>query len=126
MYNSKTNIRRRFYFGKDIPAGGGLPAYKKGDLIPKEFLTAYEDTMWYIYPNWTKFGTDKHAGGDFIYGYTKDQYVMRLPDTYLLREAAYLGKGDKASASSDVNVIGISVRAPRCTAAVLSFDQLTD
>ena len=124
--NNETNIRRNFYFGKDIPAAGGQPAYKKGDLIPKAFLTAYEDTMWYIYPNWTKFGTDKHAGGDFIYGYTKDQYVMRLPETYLLRAEAYLAKGDKANAAADVNVIRTRAKAPLATAAEMSIDYILD
>ena len=124
--NNETNIRRRFYFGRDIPAAGGQPAYKKGDLIPKAFLTAYEDSMWYIYPNWTKFGTDKHAGGDFIYGYTKDQYVMRLPETYLLRAEAYLAKGDKANAAADVNVIRTRAKAPLATAAEMTLDYILD
>jgi hypothetical protein len=124
--NNETNIRRKFYFGKDIPAAGGQPAYKKGDLIPKAFLTAYEDSMWYIYPNWTKFGTDKHAGGDFIYGYTKDQYVMRLPETYLLRAEAYLAKGDKANAAADVNVIRTRAKAPLATASEMTLDYILD
>jgi hypothetical protein len=124
--NNETNIRRNFYFGRDIPAAGGQPAYKKGDLIPKAFLTAYEDSMWYIYPNWTKFGTDKHAGGDFIYGYTKDQYVMRLPETYLLRAEAYLAKGDKANAAADVNVIRTRAKAPLATAAEMTLDYILD
>ena len=124
--NNETNIRRKFYFGRDIPAAGGQPAYKKGDLIPKAFLTAYEDSMWYIYPNWPKFGTDKHAGGDFIYGYTKDQYVMRLPETYLLRAEAYLAKGDKANAAADVNVIRTRAKAPLATAAEMTLDYILD
>jgi hypothetical protein len=124
--NNETNIRRKFYFPRDIPAAGGQPAYKKGDLIPKAFLTAYEDSMWFIYPNWTKFGTDKHFGGDFIYGYTKDQYVMRLPETYLLRAEAYLGKGDKASAAADVNVIRTRAQAPLATATEMTLDYILD
>ena len=124
--NNETNIRRKFYFGTNIAAAGGQPAYAKGTLIPKSFLTAYEDTMWYIYPNWTKFGTDKHAGGDFIYGYTKDQYVMRLPETYLLRAEAYLAKGDKVSAAADVNVIRTRAQAPLATAAEMSLDYILD
>ena len=79
--NNETNIRRKFYFNTNIAATATQPAFKKGDLIPKSFLTAAEDSMWYCYPNWTKFGTDKHFAGDFIYGYTKDQFVMRLPET---------------------------------------------
>ena len=124
--NNETNIRRRFYFGTNIAASGGQPAYAKGALIPRSFLTAYEDTMWFIYPNWTKFGTDRHAGGDFIYGYTKDQYVMRLPETYLLRAEAYLAKGDKVSAAADVNVIRTRAQARLATAAEISLDYILD
>jgi len=124
--NSEANIRRKFYFGANIAAAGGQPAYKKGDLIPKSFLTAYEDTMWYIYPNWTKFGTDKHADGNFVNGYTKDQYVMRLPETYLLRAEAYLAKGDKASAAADINVIRTRAKAPLATANEITLDYILD
>ena len=124
--NNETNIRRKFYFGANIAASGSQPAYPKGALIPKSFLTAYEDSMWFIYPNWTKFGTDKHAGGDFIYGYTKDQYVMRLPETYLLRAEAYLAKGDKVSAAADVNVIRTRAQAPLATAAEMNLDYILD
>jgi hypothetical protein len=124
--NNETNIRRKFYFGTNIAASGSQPAYPKGALIPKSFLTAYEDSMWFIYPNWTKFGTDKHAGGDFIYGYTKDQYVMRLPETYLLRAEAYLAKGDKNSATADVNAIRTRAQAPLATAAEMNLDYILD
>jgi len=124
--NNETNIRRKFYFGANIAASGSQPAYPKGALIPKSFLTAYEDSMWFIYPNWTKFGTDKHAGGDFIYGYTKDQYVMRLPETYLLRAEAYLAKGDKNSATADVNAIRTRAQAPLATAAEMNLDYILD
>lgn len=124
--NNETNIRRKFYFGTNIAATATQPAYTKGELIPSSFLTAYEDTMWYTYPNWTKFGTDKHDGGNFVNGYTKDQYVMRLPETYLLRAEAYIAKGDKASAAADVNVIRTRAKAPLATAADMSLDYILD
>jgi hypothetical protein len=82
--------------------------------------------MWYIYPNWTKFGTDKHADGNFVNGYTKDQYVMRLPETYLLRAEAYLAKGDRASAAADINVIRTRARAPLATANQITLDYILD
>ena len=124
--NNETNIRRNFYFGTNIAASATQPAYTKGQLIPKSFLTAYEDTMWYIYPNWTKFGTDKHGDGGFIYGYTKDQYVMRLPETYLLRAEAYLAKGDKANAAADVNVIRTRAKAPLASPNDMTLDYILD
>jgi hypothetical protein len=124
--NNETNIRRKFYFGTNIAATATQPAFSKGDLIPKSFLTANEDSMWFIYPNWTKFGTDKHFGGDFINGYTKDQYVMRLPETYLLRAEAFLGKGDKVSAAADINVIRTRANAPLATASEINIDYILD
>lgn len=124
--NSEANIRRNYYFGANIPASGSLPAYQKGELIPKAFMTAPEDSMWYAYPNWSKMGTDKHYNGDFLYGYTKSQYVMRLPETYLLRAEAYLAKGDKTSAANDINVIRTRAKAPLVLAANVNLDYILD
>jgi hypothetical protein len=124
--NNETNIRRKFYFNTNIAATATQPAFKKGDLIPKSFLTAAEDSMWYCYPNWTKFGTDKHFAGDFIYGYTKDQFVMRLPETLLLRAEAYIAKGDKASALADVNTIRARAKAPLATVNQMDINYILD
>jgi hypothetical protein len=124
--NNETNIRRKYYFNTDIAATSTQPAFKKGDLIPKSFLTAAEDSMWYCYPNWTKFGTDKHFAGDFIYGYTKDQYVMRLSETLLLRAEAYIAKGDKASALADVNTIRTRAKAPLATVNEMDINYILD
>ena len=124
--NNETNIRRKYYFNTNIAATPTQPAFKKGDLIPKSFLTAAEDSMWYCYPNWTKFGTDKHFAGDFIYGYTKDQYVMRLSETLLLRAEAYIAKGDKASALADVNTIRARAKAPLATVNQMDINYILD
>lgn len=124
--NNETNIRRKYYFHRDISASGSQPAFKKGDLIPNSFLTAAGDSMWFVYPNWTKFGTDKHFNGDFIYGYTKDQYVMRLPETLLLRAEAYIAKGDKMNALADVNTIRARARAPLATINQMTLDYILD
>ena len=124
--NNETNIRRKYYFNTNIAATPTQPAFKKGDLIPTSFLTAAEDSMWYCYPNWTKFGTDKHFAGDFIYGYTKDQYVMRLPETLLLRAEAYIAKGDKASALADVNTIRARAKAPLATVNQMDINYILD
>ena len=124
--NNETNIRRKYYFNTNIAATATQPAFKKGDLIPKSFLTAAEDSMWYCYPNWTKFGTDKHFAGDFIYGYTKDQYVMRLSETLLLRAEAYIAKGDKASALADVNTIRARAKAPLATVNQMDINYILD
>ena len=124
--NNETNVRRKFYFGANIPASGSQPAFNKGDLIPKSFLTVKEDSMWFVYPNWTKFGTDKHFAGDFISGYTKDQYVMRLPETILLRAEAYLAKGDRVSAAADINLIRSRANAPLANPSEITIDYILD
>ena len=124
--NNETNVRRKFYFGANIPASGSQPAFNKGDLIPKSFLTVKEDSMWFVYPNWTKFGTDKHFAGDFINGYTKDQYVMRLPETILLRAEAYLAKGDRVSAAADINLIRSRANAPLANPSEITIDYILD
>ena len=82
--------------------------------------------MWYCYPNWTKFGTDKHYDGNFVNGYTKDQYVMRLPETLLLRAEAYIAKGDKASALADVNTIRARAKAPLATVNEMDINYILD
>lgn len=122
--NNETNIRRNYYFNTNVAASATLPAFSKGDLITRSFMTAKEDSMWYCYPNWTKFGTDKHYSADFIYGYTRDQYVMRLPETYLLRAEAYIAKGDKASALLDVNTIRTRAKAPLATVGEMDIDYI--
>ncbi len=124
--NNETNIRRKYYFNTNIAATATQPAFKKGDLIPKSFLTVPGDSMWYVYPNWTKFGTDKHFAGDFIYGYTKDQYVMRLSETLLLRAEAYIAKGDKTSALADVNTIRARAKARLATVNEMDINYILD
>jgi hypothetical protein len=78
MRNNETNIKRKYYFAAN------MGSFKKGDLIPKSFLTTRDDTMIYVYPNWAKFGTDKHIAQKPDNGYVRDFYLIRLPETYFL------------------------------------------
>lgn len=120
--NNETNIKRHFYFGPTNPAA----PYQPGDLIPASFLTLREDTMSYIYPNWQKFGTDKHLNAQPDNGYIRDFYVMRLPETYLLRAEANLGKGLTGPAADDINVVRTRAQAPLITAADVTLDYILD
>lgn len=120
LRNTEAVIKRKFYFG------GNVPPYKKGDLIPKSFLTAPEDTLQYVYPNWSKFGTDKHINGIPDNGYIRDFYVIRLSETYLLRAEAYLGKGQKDLAAGDINVIHTRAQSPLITGADVDIDYILD
>ncbi len=119
--NSEACIKRKFYFAGDAGEGAEL-GYKAGDLIPNSFLTSLEDTMQLVYPVWWKFGSDKHLDAKPDNGYVRDFYVIRLPETYLLRAEAYLAKGDREKAAADIN----AVRTRSMAAPVVSDDVTLD
>ena len=60
---------------------------------------------------------------------TKDLYVMRLAETYLLRAEAYVRKGDAASlqkAAEDVNVLRARANAKLASANEMNIDYILD
>jgi len=121
--NNEINIKRKFYFGPTVAASTG---FKPKDLIPKSFLTSRDDTMLYVFPNWAKFGTDKHINAVPDNGYVRDFYVARLPETYFLRAEAYLAKGDRASAAADLNVVRARAKAAPVAAGDVTIDYILD
>ncbi|MBX2925562.1 MAG: RagB/SusD family nutrient uptake outer membrane protein [Chitinophagaceae bacterium] len=118
--NNEINIKRNYYFAADVPG------HSKGDLIPRSFLTTKDDTMLYIFPNWQKFGTDKHINALPDNGFVPDFYIVRLPETYLLRAEAYLAKGRTDLAADDINVIRDRAQAPLITASDVTLDYILD
>lgn len=123
--NSEACIKRKFYFVNDAGAGADQ-GYVAGDLIPQSFFTTNEDTMTYIHANWWKFGTDKHLDGRPDNGYVRDFYVIRLPETYLLRAEAYLAKGDKGSAADDINAVRARSSATPVADGDVTLDYILD
>lgn len=118
--NNETNIKRKYYFA----ANAGT--FKKGDIIPKSFLTTRDDTMIYVYPNWAKFGTDKHIAAKPDNGYVRDFYLIRLPETYFLRAEAYVAKGQAQLAADDLNVVRRRSKASIVAAADVDIDYILD
>lgn len=118
--NNETNIKRKYYFAANVGT------FKKGDVIPKSFLTTRDDTMLYVYPNWAKFGTDKHIAQKPDNGYVRDFYVIRLPETYFLRAEAYLGKSRADLAADDLNVVRRRAQASIVAAANVDIDYILD
>lgn len=55
-----------------------------------------------------------------------DPYYIRLPETYLLRAEAYLGKGDQASAAADINVVRNQVNAIPVAPSEVTIDYILD
>ncbi|MEQ6122229.1 RagB/SusD family nutrient uptake outer membrane protein [Reichenbachiella sp. MALMAid0571] len=56
----------------------------------------------------------------------RDQYYVRLPETYLLRAEAYVGLGDNSSAAADVNVIRARSSATLALASEVDLDYILD
>jgi len=124
--NNEINIKRKYYFAADVKDAAGNILFRKQDLIPKSFLTTRDDTMIYVYPNWAKFGTDKHIAQKPDNGYVRDFYVIRLPETYFLRAEAYVAKSRPDLAADDLNVVrGRSLATP-VSAADVNLDYILD
>jgi hypothetical protein len=123
--NSETCIKRHYYFGPNTPVPA-IPGSAPHQLAPRSVLTTHDDTSIYIYPNWCKFGTDKHIGGVPDAGYVRDFYVIRLPETYFLRAEAYLDKGDLPSAAADLNVVRDRSKATPVLPAQVNIDYILD
>lgn len=75
-------------------------------------------------PLMTMFG--EHLMSNSANSSYKDEYLFRLAETYLLRAEAYLMKGDKASATADINVIRKRAHAEPAGADEVDIDYLLD
>ena len=106
MRNSEAVFRRIFignqpgteYYGKVVP----------WNLLYKEDANGVKSdaaaTM--LYPISCKIGTDRYTGIEDGQNYTalfRDDYLLRLPETILLRAEAYWRLGDKSAAAADIN-----------------------
>ncbi|WP_345673078.1 RagB/SusD family nutrient uptake outer membrane protein, partial [Streptomyces phyllanthi] len=56
----------------------------------------------------------------------RDQYLLRLPETYLLRAEAYLGKGDQVDAAADINVVRNRSKATPVAPGKVTIDYILD
>ncbi|MEO6914255.1 MAG: RagB/SusD family nutrient uptake outer membrane protein, partial [Chitinophagaceae bacterium] len=120
--NSEANIER------NIKQAGGKPwndvfneIKVRGDwnkIIPS-------DTIKSIYPRIWKFSTDKHINGNQEF-YDADIYIMRLPETYLLRAEAYMKKGSVALAKNDINEVRGRSNARLISDAEVTMDYILD
>lgn len=117
MRNSEYNVQRKFfinnpesaYFGDQIKS---TPENHIRNMYPyfKKF------TMPYGHPQ----GYD--TGGN-IYN---DWYVFRVAGVYLLRAEAYLGKGDRAQAATDINVVRKRAHANPVSVEDVDIDYILD
>jgi starch-binding outer membrane protein, SusD/RagB family len=118
MRNSRFNIRRAYDYNN--PAS----KYYKKLVGPR---TSSIDTMQYLYPTIRKIEgkvgktTNNTAGKTF-----KDVMVYRLAETYLLRAEAYIRKGNKIDAATDINVVRNRAHATPVTPDQVDIDYLLD
>ncbi|MDR2533348.1 MAG: RagB/SusD family nutrient uptake outer membrane protein [Tannerellaceae bacterium] len=130
--NAPNNVKRDFYFdnpdskyhGQRIDFSLYAEDYAAGRRDPMR------DTCQYIYPYFMKMAdpcnilnNPAQSGGGNTF---KDQYGMRLAETYLMRAEAYIQKGMKAEAAADVNMIRNRAKANPVTEAEISLDYVLD
>ena len=126
--NSKYNIQRIFYWTNPASAFYGTPITLENIADPSGFLNTtspfFKKYTGRVHYNQFQDSQSKqgHDNGR-IY---KDWYVMRLPETYLLRAEAYFLKGDNGNAAADINVIRNRAKATPVTAGEVNLDLILD
>ncbi len=127
--NAKHQIKRDFYFDNPESAYNGqkidfslYPASAGRDAI--------KDTCQYIFPYFMKFAdpfnhyTKPDRSGD---GWNhKDNYALRLAETYLLRAEAYINLKQNDKAALDINVIRERSNAKPISAGEATIDFMLD
>jgi starch-binding outer membrane protein, SusD/RagB family len=131
MRNSEYNIRR------DLVADNPQSAYFGKKIIENKLVrSSHYQRNWYAmfakasteyqHPDYLIIdpatGLVSNDAGEL----TRDKYAMRLPETYLLRAEAYLGKGDKVNAAADINFIRQRVNAKPVSPADVNIDYILD
>lgn len=116
------NVKSSEYYGKPIPWS---VLYKEdGNGVKNDAATTL------LYPVSCKIGTDKFTGAEDGENRTRlfrDDYLIRLPETILLRAEARLRAGDKAGAASDINILRTRAQCSyRVTTADISIDLILD
>ena len=118
--NSRFNIRRTFVYNNPSSA-------YYGKVVGP--LTAFVDTMWYLYPTIRKIEGKIGKTTNNTYGKTFVDFARyRLAETYLLRAEAYIRKGPAfyTDAAADINVVRIRAGATPVAPSNVSIDYLLD
>ena len=74
-----------------------------------------------LYANKDIYELNSTGGGTYT-----DQYMFRLAETYLLRAEAYLGMGDLANATTDINAVRGRSQAADVAAGQVTIDYILD
>jgi hypothetical protein len=118
-----TNPASTKYFGKsliDFPAPNWLSATWRWYPYPSKVTTPGQHPAGVI-ADPVKLTLKTSAGATF-----RDMYLIRLPETILLRAEAYLLKGDATKAAADINLVRNRAKATPVTAAQVTLDYILD
>lgn len=130
--NAPHNIKRTFYFqNPESPYNGKPIDFSLWGSYETNGRNQMKDTCNYIYPYWIgKVGDPCNVQAEFNRsgaGYTwKDNYFMRLAETYLIRAEAYIQLGDLQKAADDINVVRKRANANPIEAKDATIDYLLD
>jgi len=126
--NSQYNIIRTYYWTNPASVSYGQPITRANVKDPSLFRAACAPTFvkGTSAVHYKKFqdATSKqwHDNGRTY----KDWYIMRLPETYLLRAEAKLGAGDLAGAAADINAIRNRAKATPVLGSDVNIDLILD
>jgi hypothetical protein len=127
---SETMMQKNFYTpggSRWLDEKAAMYARQKAAIgTPDEetFKIFAKDTM-FIFPRLWKFSDDFHPNGENK-AYDVDWYMIRIPETYLLRAEAYLALGKKDKAAEDINVVRSRAGAAACSADDINIDYILD
>ena len=130
--NAPHNIKRTFYFQNPAsPYNGKVIDFSLWGSYETNGRNQRKDTCNYLYPYWIgKVGDPCHiqnqplrSGGGHTY---KDNYFMRLAETYLDRAEAYIQMGELQKAADDINVVRTRAHAKPVAVSDVSIDYLLD
>lgn len=99
--NAEHNFRRIFSYNDP-----NHPSY--GEVIPYSVIYQDDNFRGMIFPVHMKINTDRFTGlehGNNHDDLFRDDYVVRLAETILIRAEAYLRRGDSGNAANDINLI---------------------
>ena len=112
-----------------LPEGAVLTTgYYNTTSLPGRFLSGYQTKCTTpfnhpdaLYLDKTTYKLSGTAGGTYC-----DQYMIRLPEAYLLRAEAYLKLGNTTAAAADINVIRKRSHATDVSANAVTMDYILD
>ncbi|OQP59607.1 hypothetical protein A3860_37000 [Niastella vici] len=128
LRNSPFNVIRTYYWSNPAGAFYGQPITRANVKDPALFRAYCAPTfvkgVGVVHYKKFQDATSKqwHDNGRTY----KNWYIMRLPETYLLRAEAKLAAGDPGGAASDINVIRTRAHATPVVAGDVTIDLILD